>query len=72
MRTLAAILLIAGCTSSPQQAAEFNTCVDEKAHIGYRLKNHNTGQIGTVTKIYGRSDRCSDPGHPVLSSVRYE
>lgn len=65
------VLLLAGCASSPA-APRWNTCVDTKAHIGYRLKNHNTGQIGTVREIYGISPTCTHPEYPMLASVEYE
>ena len=70
MRYTLIALLLTACSSAPTTA--WNTCVDEKAHIGYRLKNHSTGAIGTVTRIYGRSERCADPGHPILAQVSYE
>jgi hypothetical protein len=70
MRYLA-VLLLAACSSNPA-ADTWNTCVDAGAHVGYRLKNEETGKIGAVIEVYGSSARCADPSHPVLAKVRYE
>lgn len=49
-----------------------NTCVNESAYVGQRIKNMD-GRIGTLKTIYGSSDRCrKDTKMPVLAEVVYE
>lgn len=84
MRYLIVLLLLAGCASqevldpsglnakeTARLLSDWNTCVDDKAFIGYRLKNDD-GRIGTVTQIFGKSERCSNATHPFLARVMYE
>lgn len=71
MRYIALAGLLFGCASAPEDSAQWNTCLQTVAHIGYRIKN-DKGQIGTVTAIYGRSSKCAVETHPLLGSVAYE
>jgi hypothetical protein len=68
MRYLA-VLLLAGCAGSAYDV--YNTCVQQSAYVGHKIKNDD-GKIGTVTKIYGASERCKVESHPVLAAVLYE
>jgi hypothetical protein len=63
------VLALAGCAGDIYDV--YNTCVQQTAYVGYRIKNDD-GKIGTVTKIYGASDRCKVESHPVLAAVLYE
>lgn len=61
------VLLLAACAS----AGEGNTCITAGYYSGDKIKHEETGRIGTVKKVYGRSARCSVPTHPILADVEY-
>lgn len=79
LAVLLAVLALHGCFffwvpikgDSGETDARFNTCVDEKAYIGYRLR-HADGRLGTVRQIFGRSSRCQVASNPILAAVEYE
>lgn len=84
MRYLIVLALLAGCASqevldpSGLTAADtariigWNTCIDAKSSVGAKIENKPENRIGTVTRIFGPSPRCTDPGHPVLAEVVYQ
>lgn len=79
LAVLPALLALQGCfffwvpirSDSGESDARFNTCVDDKAYVGYRMK-HSDGRIGTVRQIFGRSSRCQVASNPILAAVEYE
>jgi len=48
-----------------------NTCATEAVAEGGRIK-HADGRVGTVSKLYGRSERCQDGRRPILADVKYD
>lgn len=49
-----------------------NTCLEEKAYIGQRIKHTTESKTGAVKSIFGRSSRCQDSAYPILGTVEYE
>jgi hypothetical protein len=50
-----------------------NTCVGRNAYVGQTIRNAGMGRAGTLTRIYGPSDRCtSNPSWPIWVTVDYK
>lgn len=66
-------LALSGCLFFwvPLKSSEGNTCVAANATIGQSIRQEGTGKVGPITKLYGRSDRCSVEAQPILADVDY-
>jgi hypothetical protein len=80
MRYLAVLCLsLGGCFvvfPIPSSSEPGNACVGEYASIGQRVGPNtggaNYGKYAIVKKVYGRSERCTDPKRPMIADVLYE
>jgi hypothetical protein len=52
--------------------ASGNTCVSDSATVGQRIRNPNTGKIGVVKELHGRSERCQSAAHPIVATLDYD
>jgi len=77
MRSVVSLMscALAGCGFfwySPGSSEGGNTCVGTNAYLGQQIKNDDDGRVGTLTKLYGSSERCRrDTAHPFLADVDY-
>lgn len=72
---LAAVPFISGwfCISIPTSIFDTaNACVSDSAYVGQRINNTNTGKVGTVRTLHGRSERCQTAIHPIKATLDYE
>lgn len=68
-------LLLQGCWFiyiPPSMFAAGNSCLAESSYVGQRIKNEQTGKIGTVKELIGRSERCQQAHMPILAQVDYD
>ncbi len=49
-----------------------NTCVSDAVRVGQKIGNRQTGKIGTVKELHGRSDRCQSAELPIVATVEYD
>lgn len=63
------VLLLVGCASAPAQVG--NTCVEETSWVGRDIKNYQSGKIGKITGLHGRSEFCPVPQYPIGATVEY-
>lgn len=63
------VLLLAGCVSPALRYG--NTCIPDGFGVGREIQHVDTGSIGKVTRLYGKSERCIADSHPILADVEY-
>ena len=49
-----------------------NSCIGESSMVGQRIRNPQTGKVGVVKELHGRSDRCQASATPILATVDFE
>lgn len=63
------VYIPANVFSSPNAG---NACIQDGFFVGDKIKSLDTGKVGTVQKVYGKSSRCGAPSHPNLADVAFE
>lgn len=65
-----------GCVFVPYPAAEteppWNQCISSGQFAGDKVKSVEDARTGTVIRVYGKAQRCSDPRRPNLAEVRFD
>jgi hypothetical protein len=49
-----------------------NNCVGESSVVGQKILYVNTGKVGVVKELHGRSERCQSAAYPILATVDFD